>query len=65
MLYEGKQDEIRDKMKNNSNDFEFNLRDFEIPTEQINLFAFGNRKSVIQMVDLEHAELKRLGSDKW
>ena len=37
----------------------------EIPVEQINLFIFGNRASVLQMLELEQAELRRLGSDKW
>lgn len=65
ILYEGQQQKVKNISQNNSNDFEFHLRDFEIPAEQINLYSFGNRSSVIKMVELEHVELKRLNSDKW
>jgi hypothetical protein len=34
-------------------------------SEQTNILAFGNRKSVIKLLELEHAELQRLNSDKW
>ena len=43
----------------------FDSCDFDMSSEQTNILAFGNRKSVIKLLELEHAELQRLNSDKW
>ena len=64
LLYE-KQETIAREVLSKNNNFDFVTCEFDIPTEQINLFAFGNRKSVIKLVELEKVELKRLNSDKW
>lgn len=64
LLYE-RQEKIVMELQNKNNNFEFDVCNFEISSEQINLFAYGNRKSTMKLLELERSELKRLNSDKW
>jgi hypothetical protein len=41
------------------------LADFDLSINETHLGIYGNRKSTLQMLGVEQAELKRLGSDKW
>jgi hypothetical protein len=68
-LYES-QPAIMNKMKETSEKpnvlgLDFELCRFEFNPSQLSLSMFGNRLSVLNMIRLEQAELKRLNVDKW
>lgn len=46
-------------------DEKIEMIDFEFDAENINLSLFGNRNSVMRMLDVEEEELRHQNSDKW
>ncbi len=64
VLYEKNEDIVRE-IKAGARKINFDNWRLDIPNEHINLAMFGNRETVIKLIETEHAELKRLNSDKW
>jgi len=64
VLYE-RNEGIVNEIESGTRKIDFDKWHLDMPVEQINLFMFGNRESVIRLLEAEHAELKRLNSDKW